>query len=59
LETGYLYAADETEIAVGKMKKATVEGTEVLIANVTGHFASEASDPFRGDLSEGHWKAKS
>ena len=60
METGYLYAADETEIAEGKMKKATVAEIEILIANVNGSYFAVGSEctHFGGDLSEGTLEGK-
>jgi nitrite reductase/ring-hydroxylating ferredoxin subunit len=55
VESGYVYAAGKSEIAVGKMKKVTLDGNEVLIANVNGNYYAVSSEctHFGGDLSEG------
>jgi nitrite reductase/ring-hydroxylating ferredoxin subunit len=55
VESGYVRAASKSEIAVGKMKKVTWEGKEVLIANVNGSYYAVGSEctHFGGDLSEG------
>ena len=55
MESGYVHAAGKSEIAVGKMKKVTLDGNEVLIANVNGNYYAVSSEctHFGGDLSEG------
>jgi nitrite reductase/ring-hydroxylating ferredoxin subunit len=55
MESGYVHAAGKSEIAVGKMKKVTWDGKEVLIANVNGNYYAVGSEctHFGGDLSEG------
>jgi nitrite reductase/ring-hydroxylating ferredoxin subunit len=47
--------ADKSEIAVGKMKKVTLDDKEILIANVYGNYYAVGSEctHFGGDLSEG------
>ena len=55
MESGYVRAAGKSEIALGKMKKVTLEGKEILIANVNGNYYAVGSEctHFGGDLSEG------
>jgi nitrite reductase/ring-hydroxylating ferredoxin subunit len=55
IESGFVRAADKSEIAVGKMKKVTLEDNEVLIASVNGNYFAVGSvcTHFGGDLSEG------
>ena len=55
MESGYVRAAGKSEIALGKMKKVTLDGKEVLIANVNGYYYAVSSEctHFGGDLSEG------
>jgi nitrite reductase/ring-hydroxylating ferredoxin subunit len=55
VESGYVRAAGRSEIAVGKMKKVTLDGNAVLIANVNGKYYAVGSEctHFGGDLSEG------
>jgi nitrite reductase/ring-hydroxylating ferredoxin subunit len=55
VESGYVRAAGKSEIAFGKMKKVTLDGKEVLVANVKGYYYAVGSEctHFRGDLSEG------
>ncbi len=55
MESEYVRAAGKSEIAVGKMKKVTLDGNAVLIANVNGKYYAVGSEctHFGGDLSEG------
>ena len=55
MEPGYFRAVSKSEISVGKMKKVTIDGKEVLIANVNGNYYAVGSEctHFGGDLSEG------
>jgi nitrite reductase/ring-hydroxylating ferredoxin subunit len=55
METGYVQVALTSEIAVGKMKKVTVDDVDVLIANVDGLYyaLSAVCTHYAGDLSEG------
>lgn len=55
MESGYFRAADKSEIALGKMKKVTMYGKEILIVNVNGNYYAVGSEctHFGGDLSEG------
>ena len=47
--------AKTSEIPIGKMKKVTIEGTEVLVANVDGKYYAVGNGCTHagGDLSEG------
>ena len=51
----YLRVCDISDIPVGKMKKAQVDGIDVLIANVNGKYYAVSCEctHFGGDLSEG------
>jgi nitrite reductase/ring-hydroxylating ferredoxin subunit len=55
LELGYIRVADKLEIQIGKMKKISVQGKEILIANVNGMFYAigNACTHEHGDLSAG------
>jgi nitrite reductase/ring-hydroxylating ferredoxin subunit len=55
LESGYITAAERSEIPAGKMKKVTLQGKEILVANVNGnYYAIEAKcTHMSGDLSQG------
>ena len=55
MKTVYVRVAGTSEIAVGKMKKVTLEGVDVLIANVGGVYYAMGSEctHYGGDLSEG------
>jgi nitrite reductase/ring-hydroxylating ferredoxin subunit len=55
LESGYFTAAEKSEIPAGKMKKVTLQGKAVLLANVNGnYYAIEAKCTHNGgDLSQG------
>jgi nitrite reductase/ring-hydroxylating ferredoxin subunit len=55
LEPGYVTAAKKSDIPTGKMKKVTLQGKEILVANVNGnYYAMEAEcTHMRGDLSQG------
>ena len=55
MEPEYFRAVSKSEIALGKMKKVTIDGKEVLIANVNGNYYAVSSEctHFGGDLSEG------
>jgi nitrite reductase/ring-hydroxylating ferredoxin subunit len=55
MKSEYFRAAGKSEIALGKMKKVTLEGKEILIANVNGNYYAVGSEctHFGGDLSEG------
>jgi nitrite reductase/ring-hydroxylating ferredoxin subunit len=55
MESEYFRAADKSEITLGKMKKVTLYGKEILIVNVNGNYYAVGSEctHFGGDLSEG------
>jgi 3-phenylpropionate/trans-cinnamate dioxygenase ferredoxin subunit len=55
LESGYITAAEKSEIPTGKMKKVTLQGKAILVANVNGnYYAIEAKcTHMGGDLSQG------
>jgi nitrite reductase/ring-hydroxylating ferredoxin subunit len=55
MESDYVHAAGKSEIAVGKMKKVTLEEVAVLIVNVNGNYYAVSNEctHFGGDLSEG------
>jgi len=55
VESGCVRVAGKSEIVLGKMKKVTLNGKEVLIANVNGYYYAVGSEctHFGGDLSEG------
>ncbi len=55
MELGYVRAADKSEILIGKMKKISMQGKEVLIANVNRSFYAigNVCTHERGDLSQG------
>src|SRR5665647_1957836 len=55
MKSEYFRAAGKSEIALGKMKKVTLDGKEILIANVNGNYYAVGSEctHFGGDLSEG------
>jgi len=55
VESGYVRAAGKSEMVLGKMKKVTLDGKEVLIVNVNGYYYAVGSEctHFGGDLSEG------
>jgi nitrite reductase/ring-hydroxylating ferredoxin subunit len=55
LESGYITAAEKSEIPAGKMKKVTLQGKAVLLANVNGnYYAIEGKcTHMGGDLSQG------
>jgi nitrite reductase/ring-hydroxylating ferredoxin subunit len=38
MESGYFHAADKSEVTLGKMKKVTLNGKEILILNVNGNY---------------------
>jgi glycine betaine catabolism B len=38
VESGFVRAAGKLEIVLGKMKKVTLDGKEVLIVNVNGYY---------------------
>jgi nitrite reductase/ring-hydroxylating ferredoxin subunit len=48
-------AVGKSDIAVGKMKKVTLEEVKILIANVNGNYYAVGSEctHYGGDLSEG------
>lgn len=60
MESGFVRPAGTSEIAVGKMKKVTLDGNEVLIVNVIGKYYAISSEctHFGGDLSEGILEGK-
>ena len=55
MESGYVRVAGVSEIPTGKMKKVTIEGNEILVANVNGNYYAVSSEctHYGGDLSEG------
>ena len=55
MESAYFRAADKSEITLGKMKKVTLHGKEILIVNVNGNYYAVGSEctHYGGDLSEG------
>lgn len=55
MESGYVRVADKSEIAMGKMKKVTIDEKAILIVNVDGNYYAVGSEctHFGGDLSEG------
>jgi nitrite reductase/ring-hydroxylating ferredoxin subunit len=55
MEPGYVQVALTSEIAVGKMKKVTVDDVDVLIVNVDGVYYALGAvcTHYAGDLSEG------
>lgn len=55
MESGYITVAEKSEIPVGKMKKVTLQGKEILVANVNdNYYAIEAKcTHMSGDLSQG------
>ena len=55
MESGYVRVAGKSEIPIGKMKKVTLQGKEILIANVNGSFyvIGNICTHSGGDLSQG------
>ncbi len=55
VESGYIRVANTSEIAVGTMKKFTLDDTEILIANVDGTYYAIGNlcTHYGGDLSQG------
>jgi nitrite reductase/ring-hydroxylating ferredoxin subunit len=55
LESGFVRVADKSEIPIGKTKKVSVQGKEILIANVNGGFYAIGNmcTHSGGDLSKG------
>jgi nitrite reductase/ring-hydroxylating ferredoxin subunit len=55
MESGYVRVADKAEIAMGKMKKITIDDKQILVANINGNYFAVDSEctHFGGDLSEG------
>ena len=55
MEAEYTRVANKSEIGTGKMKKVTLNGREILIANVEGTYyaVDNLCTHFAGDLSEG------
>ena len=60
MESSYVRVADKSEIPIGKMKKISVQGKEILIANVNGNFYAigNVCTHERGDLSQGTLEGK-
>jgi nitrite reductase/ring-hydroxylating ferredoxin subunit len=55
LGSSYVRVADKSEISIGKMKKISIQGKEILIANVNGSFYAigNVCTHEKGDLSQG------
>lgn len=55
MESGFVRVAGKSEIAVGKMKKVTLDDKEILITNVNGAYYAVSNEctHFGGDLSQG------
>ena len=55
MESGYVRVAGKSEIAIGKMKKITLDDKEILVANVNGNYYAVGNEctHFGGYLSEG------
>ena len=55
MESRYVRVAGKSDIAVGKMKKVTLDDKEILIANVNGNYYAIGNEctHFGGDLSQG------
>ena len=55
MEAGYVKVAKTSEVKLGKMKKVTLEGAEILIANVNGTYYAIGCEctHYGGDLSQG------
>jgi 3-phenylpropionate/trans-cinnamate dioxygenase ferredoxin subunit len=55
VNSGYVRVSSKLDIPNGKMKKVILDGNEILIANVSGHYyaAGNQCPHFGGDLSEG------
>ena len=55
LESEYIRIAGKSDIAIGKMKKVTLDDKEILIANVDGNYYAigNVCTHFGGDLSQG------
>ncbi len=60
MESDFVRVAGASEIQEGKMKKATLDGNEIIIVNVAGKYyaASSMCTHFGGDLSEGVLEGK-
>jgi nitrite reductase/ring-hydroxylating ferredoxin subunit len=60
LESEFVHVAGASEIQEGKMKKATLDGKEIIIVNVAGKYYAVSSlcTHFGGDLSEGVLEGK-
>ena len=55
MESGYVRVAGKSEIPIGKMKKVTLQGKEILIANVNDNYyvIGARCTHKAGDLSQG------
>ena len=60
MDSDFIRVASASEIQEGKMKKVTLDGNEILIANVAGKYyaVSGMCTHFGGDLSEGVLEGK-
>jgi nitrite reductase/ring-hydroxylating ferredoxin subunit len=55
ITSGFVKGAEKSEISIGKMKKITLNGKEILIANVGGNYLAIGNKCTHagGDLSKG------
>jgi 3-phenylpropionate/trans-cinnamate dioxygenase ferredoxin subunit len=55
VESEYVRVAGKSDIAIGKMKKVTLNEKEILIANVNGNYYAISNEctHYGGDLSQG------
>ena len=60
MESGYVRIAVQSEIALGKMKKITLDDQVILVANVNGNYYAVGNEctHYGGDLSEGVLEGK-
>jgi 3-phenylpropionate/trans-cinnamate dioxygenase ferredoxin component len=60
VESGYVRIAGKSEIALGKMKKITLDDKVILVANVNGNYYAVGNEctHYGGDLSEGVLEGK-